>query len=109
MKIKKSILGGNETFTTFGLPSFYFVYLIYTDSKILESGLMQRNFYLTAENKYYIFFFWFLSNKCIIRNQQIGSKLNITKNKTEYHSVQTAGQNYDLKELCISFKNPKEP
>ena len=30
-------------------------------------------------------------------------------NKTEYHSVQTAGQNYDFKELYVALKNPKEP
>ena len=30
-------------------------------------------------------------------------------NKTEYHSVQTAGQNYDFKELYVSLKNPKDP
>ena len=30
-------------------------------------------------------------------------------NKTEYHSVQTAGQNNDFKELYVALKNPKEP
>ena len=30
-------------------------------------------------------------------------------NKTEYHSVQTSGKNYDFKELYVALKRPKEP